>query len=187
MWLPRDPADKDNARTSRRAVALVERLRAIPGVRAAGAGDMAPFGSVLSSFGFKVPGMTGADGKPVMRAALRAIVTPGYAEALGMRLKEGRWFREEDMSSAIRPILVNEAFVKAYMSDGRPVTGRLHAGMFPRWLGEQTTVSIVGVVDDMLPADLDARTQPQIFVAQEAARTLVISRWCWRLAAIPRR
>jgi putative ABC transport system permease protein len=70
------------------------------------------------------------------------------------------------MSSAIRPILVNEAFVKAYLTDGRPVTGRTHAGMFPRWLGEQTTVSIVGVVDDVLPADLDARHQPQIFVAQ---------------------
>jgi putative ABC transport system permease protein len=164
--LPADPADKNDARTSQRAVALVERLRAIPGVRAVGAGDMAPFGSVLSSFGFTLPGMTGMDGKPVMSPTLRAIVTPGYAEALGMRLKEGRWFRDEDMSSAIRPILVNEAFVKAYMSDGRPVTGRTHIGMFPRWLGEQTAVTIVGVVDNVLPAELDARAQPQIFVVQ---------------------
>ena len=61
--LPADPADKNDARTSQRAVALVERLRAIPGVRAAGAGDMAPFGSLLSSFGFTLPGMTGADGQ----------------------------------------------------------------------------------------------------------------------------
>ncbi len=90
------------------------------------------------SFGFTLPGLTGADGKPVMATALRAIVTPGYAEALGMRLKEGRWFRDEDMSSAIRPILVNEAFVKAYLTDGRPVIGRTFPGMFPRWLGEQT-------------------------------------------------
>jgi putative ABC transport system permease protein len=40
--------------------------------------------------------------------------------------------------------------------------------MFPRWLGKHTAVTIVGVVKDVLPADLDARPQPQIFVAQGA-------------------
>jgi putative ABC transport system permease protein len=166
--LPGDPGDKNNARTSQRAVALVERLRAIPGVRAAGVGDMAPFGSMLSLFGFALPGVTGtgADGKPAMATGLRAIITPGYAEALGMRLKEGRWFRAEDVSSAVRPILVNEAFVKAYLTDGRPVTGRTYPGMFERWLGKHTSVTIVGVVDDVLPADLNERPQPQIFVAE---------------------
>jgi putative ABC transport system permease protein len=178
--LPADPADAKNARNSQRAVTLVERLRAIPGVRAAGAGDMAPFGSLLSSFGFTIPGMTGADGKPVAATALRAIVTPGYAEALGMRLKDGRWFRVEDTSSAVRPILVNEAFAKAYLHDGRPVVGRTFPGMFPGWLGPHTAVTIVGVVGDVLPADLDARAQPQIFVAQGAGAhighiTLVLS------------
>ena len=95
-----------------------------------------------------------------------------------MRLKEGRWFRDEDMSSAIRPILVNEAFVKAYLHGRPPVVGRTFPGMFPRWLGQQTAVTIVGVVGDVLPADLDARAQPQIFVAQGAARTSVTSRSC---------
>jgi putative ABC transport system permease protein len=103
-----------------------------------------------------------------MATALRAIVTPGYTEALGMRLKEGRWFRAEDTTSAIRPILVNEAFAKAYLADGRPIAGRTFPGMFPRWLGKHTAVTIVGVVKDVLPADLDARPQPQIFVAQGA-------------------
>jgi len=126
---------------------------------------------MLSMFGFILPGVTGADGKPFMAMGLRAIITPGYAEALGMRLKEGRWFREEDMSSAVRPMLVNEAFVKAYLTDGRPVTGRTFPGAFARWLGEHTAVTIVGVVDDVLPADLNERPQPQIFVAQGGSAT----------------
>ncbi len=155
-------------RTSQLAVSIVERLRAIPGVRAAGAGDMAPFGSMLSSFGFTLPGMTGPDGRPVMATALRAIVTPGYAEALGMRLKEGRLFRAGDTTSAIRALLVNETFAKTYFADGRPATGRRFTGMFPSWLGKNTVVDVVGVVEDMLPASLDARPQPQIFIAQGA-------------------
>jgi len=158
-----------DVRTSQLAASLVERLQALPGVRAAGAGDMAPFGSMLSSFGFTLPGMTGADGRPVMATTLRAIVTPGYTEALGMRLKEGRLFRADDTSSAIRPILVNETFAKTYFADGRPATGRSFTGMFPKWLGTNTIVEVVGVVEDMLPAALDDRPQPQIFVAQGAS------------------
>ncbi len=61
-----------DSRTSQFAVSMVESLRAIPDVRAAGAGDMAPFGSMLSSFGFTLPGMTDAVGRPVMATALRA-------------------------------------------------------------------------------------------------------------------
>jgi predicted permease len=159
------PAGTD-ARRSQLAVSIVERLRAIPGVRAAGAGDMAPFGSMLSGYGFTLPGLTGPDGKPVMVTALRAIVTPGYAEALGMRLKEGRLFRADDMTSAIRPILVNETFAMTYFTDGRPATGRSFRGMFPNWLGKDTVVDVVGVVENMLPADFDARPQPQIFIAE---------------------
>jgi len=38
--------------------------------------------------------------------------------------------------------------------------------MFPAWLGKGAIVDVVGVVQDMLPAALDARPQPQIFVAE---------------------
>ena len=83
-----------------------------------------------------------------------------------MRLKEGRLFRADDMTSAVRPILVNETFAKTYFTDGRPATGRSFRGMFPTWLGKDTVVDIVGVVEDMLPADFNARPQPQIFIAE---------------------
>jgi len=38
--------------------------------------------------------------------------------------------------------------------------------MFPNWLGKDTVVEIVGVVDDMLPAAVDGPSQSQIFVAE---------------------
>jgi ABC-type antimicrobial peptide transport system permease subunit len=63
---------------------------------------------------------------------------------------------------------VNETFAKIYLTDGRPATGRSFPGMFPGWLGKDTVVDIVGVVEDMLPAAFDARPQPQIFVAEGA-------------------
>ncbi len=162
------PDDQPQGNSSHIALTLVERLRATPGVRAAGAGDMAPFGSMLSRFGFKLPGASDADGRPVVATSLRAIITPGYAEALGMRLLEGRLLRAGDLTATSRPILVNASFAKTYFTDGRPAAGRRFAGLFPRWLGPDTVVEVVGVVDDMLPADLDGRRQAQIFVAQGA-------------------
>jgi putative ABC transport system permease protein len=105
-------------RTWQLANDTLNRVRAIPGVRAAGAGDMAPFGSVLSRVGFALPGMTTAEGRPVVVTTLRAVITPGYAEALGMRLTEGRFFRAEGATAAIRPMLVNAMFAKTYFTDG---------------------------------------------------------------------
>jgi putative ABC transport system permease protein len=162
------PEDATASQASRVALSLVERLRVTPGVRAAGIGDMAPFGSMLSRFGFKLPGVSDSDGKPMVATALRAVITPGYAEALGMRLREGRLLRAGDLASTSRAILVNATFAKTYFMDGRPAAGRRFTGLFPRWLGADTVVEVVGVVDDMLPADLDGTRQAQIFVAQGA-------------------
>jgi putative ABC transport system permease protein len=162
------PDGGTQANTSQVALAIVERVRATPGVRAAGAGDMAPFGSMLSRFGFRLPGISAADGSPVIATSLRAVVTPGYAEALGMRLKEGRLLRAADLTSESRAILVNASFARTYFADGRPAVGRRFVGLFPRWLGADAVVEVVGVVDDMLPADLDGQRQAQIFVSQGA-------------------
>jgi putative ABC transport system permease protein len=157
----------DNAkRNSQLAVSTVERLRAIPGVRAAGAGNMVPFGGILSGASFALPGMTTLNGRPVVARAFQAIVTPGYAEALGMRLQEGRFFRPEDTTSAIHPLLVNDVFAKTYFTDGRPVTGRRFIGLFPRMLGRSDAVfDVVGVVKNVLTG-LDAPPQPQIYLVQ---------------------
>jgi putative ABC transport system permease protein len=163
VFLPREPGG--SLRPLRLVTSTVERLRSVPGVRAAGAGTLAPFGGTLGNTGFALPGMAAADGKPVIAQALQGIVTPGYAEALGMRLVEGRFFRDEDSSSPIIAMLVNETFVKTYLTDGKPVTGRRFTGIFPRILKRtDAVVHIVGVVKDMLIADLDGRAQPHIYV-----------------------
>lgn len=156
-------------RASQLAVSTLERIRATPGVLAAGAGNMVPLGGILSIASFALPGMTTADGRPVVARALLATVTPGYAEALGMRLKEGRFFRPEDTRSPVQPLLVNEAFEKAYFTDGRPVTGRRFVGMFPRMLGRNDAVfDVIGVVNNVL-ASPDAQPQPQIYVVHGTA------------------
>jgi putative ABC transport system permease protein len=164
-----DAEEEHDRRMSRLTVSTLERLRAIPGVRAAGAGTMAPFGGAISSFGFDLPGMTDADGRPVRAQAHEAVITPGYAEALGMRLEEGRFLRDADMTSPIVAMLVNETFAKTYFTDGKPLIGRRFVSMFPNRLGrDDAVVEIVGVVQDVQPAELDAAPYPHIYTAYRA-------------------
>jgi len=152
--------------TSRLAESVLERLRGIPGVRVAGAGSMAPFGNMIISAGFQLPGMTTADGRPLFAQAYYAVITPGYAEALGMRLLEGRFFREADIASPVLPMLVNASFAKRYFIDGNAATGRRFTGLFG---ADDSIVEVVGVVADVLPASLDAEPQAQIYTLHGSA------------------
>ena len=79
--------------------AVLERVRGLADVKAAGAGGMMPFGSSTSVSGFTLPAEVGR-GKPTFARALNYNVTPGYAEALGLRLREGRLLAARDGAAA---------------------------------------------------------------------------------------
>jgi putative ABC transport system permease protein len=147
--------------------ALVERLRSSPTVRSAGAGNMAPLGesSFVSGFQFG----PSRDGEPVVARALQYVVTAGYAEALGLRLKEGRLLEASDETAPVQAIVVNEAFARSYITDGRPVVGRRYRGL----LAEPDVMSeIVGVIGNVLKDGLDTQTQPEIYLPHKASRAI---------------
>ncbi|HEY7190146.1 MAG TPA: ABC transporter permease, partial [Vicinamibacterales bacterium] len=148
------------ASASRLAESVLDRVRGVPGVRFAGAGSMAPFGNMIISAGFRLPGMTTAEGRPLFAQAYLTIITPGYAEALGMRILEGRFFRETDLASPVLPVLVNASFAKRYFTDGKAATGRRFTGILG---GDAGVAEVVGVVADVLPASLNTAPQPQIY------------------------
>lgn len=131
------------ARTLDFAGTLLTRLRAVPGVSAAGAGNLAPLGGAMTIGAFDLPGAFGPDGAPVVARATEYSVTSGYAEALGLRLRGGRLLVDADRASAIRPFVVSESFVRAYLTDDRPVVGRRFEGL----AGPGTTVELIVKTD----------------------------------------
>jgi predicted permease len=139
---------------------LIGRLRATPAIVAAGAGNMAPLGesSFVSGFTF---GHNDA-GQEIVARALQYVITSGYAEALKLRVKEGRAIARADESSATEAMLVNEAFVRAYIRDGRSAVGRQYKGLLGK---SDMTTEIVGVVGDVLKDGLDGKPQPEIYLA----------------------
>lgn len=146
------------ARWQRVASEVVERVRAIPGVESAGAANMAPLGDATHVIGFRLP-----ENRPdaVIARALGYIATPGYAESLRLRLKEGRLLSASDMGRPTMAMLVNEEFVRTYLNDGQPILGRIFHGI----LGPKSRVEVVGVIGNVLKNGLIDAPRSEVYVA----------------------
>jgi putative ABC transport system permease protein len=144
---------------------LLDRLRTTPGVTSAGAGNMMPLGSATQIAGFPAP-WTPPGAAPASARALLYSVTPGYAEALLLRLRRGRLFTEGDWSSGTRAWIANEEFARQFLPPD-PVGYRF----------EQKTdtgtiaIEVVGLVGNVLKNGNDSKPQPEFYqVARDRAR-----------------
>jgi putative ABC transport system permease protein len=108
-----DAADQGDAMDAT-VQAMLQRARALPGVIAAGASNMMPLDGATAIAAFPSPWMA-AGGEPRTARSFQYSITPGYAEALGLRLKKGRFFSERDRSTGVREWIVNEEFARQYL------------------------------------------------------------------------
>jgi putative ABC transport system permease protein len=162
------PRDAPPERMTQLIDGVLERLRATPGVVSAGAANMIPLMSMTAITSFTLPSDAGG-GKPTTTRSLTYNITPGYAEALRLRLKEGRLFTDQDAALVranastntlgLRFMLVNEEFVRQYLTAGK-VAGR----RFSDLSNEKGTITeIVGVVGNVLKDGNDRQPQPEVY------------------------
>ena len=158
------PEGADDARTDRFIAQSLERLRQLPGVSAAGAGAMIPLMKQTAVGGFSVPAAV-AGGKPTQGRARIYWVTPGYAEALGLRRLQGRFLADADRGAGTLATVVNEAFVRQHVAAPQVVGLRL-----PGLFGDDPaqTAEIVGVVGNVLKDGNDKAPQPELYFVHGA-------------------
>ena len=150
---------RDWSRSAAFYEALVERLRALPGVEAAGAGTADPFdpgwGARFSIEG-RPPFPKGAEPEPAMRT-----ITPGYLRAAGIRLLRGRELDGRDRAGAPGTVLVNEAFVRRFFPGEDPLGRRIERQW---WIKTApTSWEIVGVVADVRTGALEGAPAEAIY------------------------
>ncbi|HLK69737.1 MAG TPA: ABC transporter permease [Bryobacteraceae bacterium] len=122
---------------------LEDRLRGLPGVRAAGLARVQVLANDEWDEGITLEGHQPKPGEeldPHMN-----FVSPGYFETLGIPLVAGRGFTFKDDANAPRVALVNAAFAKRYFGDGIAVGHHVGMGIDP---GTPMNIEIVGVVGD---------------------------------------
>jgi predicted permease len=119
---------------------LIERVRTIPGIEAAGLANSVPFSIDQSSWSFRAEGRPAA-AETALPGATVYQSGPGYMRAAGTRLLAGRDFDERDREGSPKVVIVNETLVRNYLPPGDPIGKRIGAGHDGDWM------QIVGVVE----------------------------------------
>jgi putative ABC transport system permease protein len=136
---------------------MLERVRALPGVGAAGAGNMMPLDNSTMISGFPAP-WTRPGAEPANARAITYLVTPGYQDALGLRLRQGRLFTDADRASGTRAWVVNEEFARLYLPPA-PLGYRFEQHRD----NASIPIEIVGIVANVLKDGNDRKPQPDLY------------------------
>jgi predicted permease len=128
---------------------LVQRLRTLPGVQAAGWAPLLPM--VAGPFGMPFTPMSDASARYPVRSYP---ISSDFLGAMGIRVVAGRGFSESDHGGQIRPVLINETLAKTAFPGQAAVGEFANDGFF----------QIIGVVEDLRQIGLDQAPGPQIFV-----------------------
>ena len=135
----------------------LRRLRALPGVLAAGATDTIPFGGNHSDSVILAEGYQMSPGESVISPS-QVDVTAGYFEAMRATLLHGRYFDDRDTAKSTRVVIVDEKLAKRFWPNQDPIGRRMYQ---PQDINNLLAITpktvfltVVGVVKDIKLADL---------------------------------
>ncbi len=151
------PASKYGDADARRVYyeAVAERLRALPGVAAAGLVTAAPMEGASSQ------GLVQVAGGPRPNASgYYQLADAGYFRALDIPLLRGRLFQPADAPGGDHVVLVSHAFAALAWPGENPIGKRITAGGMDNWWDKEKWATVVGEVGDVRQADLTAPPQP---------------------------
>ena len=138
----------DAAGRMRLSQRILDAVRAVPGVAHAGGSIWTPVDG----------GMRMGDSQS--RIAFN-FVTPGWFAAYGTTLRAGRDFTVRDTAGSPPVVIVNDAFVRAFMSGASPLGGTIP---HPRSRSGEVLRTVVGVVDDAVFDSQREGIQPIVYL-----------------------
>jgi putative ABC transport system permease protein len=136
---------------------ILARVKAIPGVTAVAS---APIGMPMTDAMCKQ--LLIIEGRPPAPVNQRPqvqcnLVNPDYFGVLGMQLRAGRSFTEQDDAKAPLVVIINEALARHYFSGEDPIGNRIELEGAGRW------ATIVGIVGDVKRFGPEAEVLPEIY------------------------
>ncbi len=130
---------------------VLDRVRAVPGVRAAGVSMITPISGGGVDLSMSVEGRS----DPPVTVYVNG-VSEGYLSAMGTALRRGRDFRREDGSGATPVAIVNEALAERFFAGQDPIGQRIA-------LGRGTGSEIVGIAVNAKYMTLRERDMPTVY------------------------
>jgi putative ABC transport system permease protein len=136
---------------------LMEQVRTLPGVEAAGVINRPPLGGNWWGINLQREGSDERDANQRVFALAR-VIDPGYLQALRVPLLQGRTLTDLDHDKAQKVAVINQTMAHRYWPNENPLGQRLvlRKGMAP--------LKIVGIVGDVRYSGLEAPPDPTLYV-----------------------
>jgi len=141
---------------------LIERVRSLPGVQAAGAINHLPLAGDLWGWHFAI------EGRPKPRpgeapGAVYRLVTPGYFAAMRLPLVRGRDITEADNATAPGVVIINEQAARQYWPGEDPIGKRVcfadDTTKLSAWL------TVIGIAKDAKQDSWTDKATPEAYLA----------------------
>jgi len=143
---------------------IVEEIRAVPGVQAAGAISYIPLADFGFNGGFSIEGRPPfpRDTAPVVE--FRA-VTPGYFETMGIPFRRGQDFTAADSAAGRPVVIINQSMADRYWPGEDPIGARVQLNADRQPVSRE----IVGVVGDVRSSRVNTPPVPETYLPHAQA------------------
>ncbi len=139
---------------------LGQRIREIPGVQAAGFARVLPLASQMGDAGLRINGKPTPANVPGRSADWQA-ASPGYFEAMRIRLISGRFFDQRDAIDGQPVIVINQQLAREYFPGENPLGQGIQVGRDTVWR------TVVGVVGDVHHNSLLGPAKREYYIPQD--------------------
>ncbi|MGA8029835.1 MAG: ABC transporter permease [Bryobacteraceae bacterium] len=146
---------------------VIERIKALPGVRNVAAVSALPYSDHSSRRLFVIEGRQVEPGK--QPSGMYQVASPEYFSTLHVPLRQGRVLSESDREQALRVALISERMAKRWWPNESPIGRRIKIGEVD---SKNPWTTIVGVVGDVTHNAYDREPRATIYVPYRQAPAL---------------
>jgi putative ABC transport system permease protein len=141
-------------------LAVVERVRAIPGVESVGLGNCAPISGGCNGTSFWQPRVAPRRGPGVDPLVGINWATADYFSSLGIQLRRGRNFNDQDRVGRPKVAIVNEEAARTFWPNDTPLGKIIAVGQG----GFTDGAEVIGVVSNVRYRTIETGPQPDVYV-----------------------
>jgi putative ABC transport system permease protein len=137
---------------------ILDRVEALPGVKAAGTIQFLPLTGLNCNTGVRIENQTPAAASGSLGTDC-SLISRGYFAAMGIPILEGRSFDRRDRDGSPRVVMVNQTFARRYFPGGAAVGKRILVQS-----SNQQWAEIVGVAGDVRHNGVTTEPAPTAFL-----------------------
>lgn len=155
----------DEKRTQTLYAQLLERIGAVPGVRAAALTNPALLTGSVNSTSIFVRGRVYSNPRDSRDSIHRVVISPNFFEVMEIPILLGRAFTPQDSQTAPKVVVINEAAAKKYFPNENPIGQR-----FGSSVENSSQLEIVGVLRDAKYDSVRDAAPPTMYVPYTQGR-----------------